>query len=113
MDDDQIFEDLILSGALEFAGLDIDSGEMLYNFTEKLKDVNPALHDEFSTYLYSEVSELWANGFLDMYFTEENPRVTLTAKALDPEEVAKLDKTKQYTLKEIVRIIMKDGKEGA
>jgi hypothetical protein len=110
MDDDKIIEDLILSGALEFAGLDIDSGEMLYNFTEKLKDINPELHNEFSTYFYSEVSELWASGFLDMYFTEDNPKVTLTAKALDPDEVAKLDKEKQYTLKEIVRIIMKDGK---
>jgi hypothetical protein len=110
MDDDKIFEDLILSGALEFAGLDVDSGEMLYNFTEKLKDVNPQLHNEFSTYLYSEVSELWANGFLDMYITDSNPQVTLTAKALDPEQVAKLDKDKQYTLKEIIRIIMDSNK---
>ena len=108
MDDDKIIEDLILSGALQFAGIDMESGEMLYNFTEKLKDINPELHNEFSTYLYSEVSELWANGFLDMYFTDENPRITLTAKALDPEEVAKLDKDRQYTLKEIIRVIMKD-----
>ena len=35
-----MFEDLILSGALEVAGVDIDTGEMLYNFTEKLKDIN-------------------------------------------------------------------------
>ena len=30
-------EELILSGALEVSGIDIDSGEMLYNFTDKLK----------------------------------------------------------------------------
>lgn len=110
MDDDQIIEDLILSGALQFAGIDMESGEMLYNFTEKLKDVSPELHNEFSTYLYSEISELWANGFLNMYFTDQNPRITLTAKALDPEQVAKLDKEKQYTLKEIIRVIMDNGK---
>lgn len=110
MDDDQIFEDLILQGALEFAGLDIETGEMLYNFTEKLKDINPALHNEFSTYVSSEVSQLWASGFLNMYITDDNPKITLTAKALDPDEVAKLDKEKQYTLKEIIRILMNNGK---
>jgi len=36
-------EDLILSGALEVSGIDIDTGEMLYNFTDKLKDINPDL----------------------------------------------------------------------
>lgn len=110
MDDDQIFEDLILQGALEFAGLDMETGEMLYNFTEKLKDINPALHNEFSTYVSSEVSQLWASGFLNMYITDDNPKITLTAKALDPDEVAKLDKEKQYTLKEIIRILMNNGK---
>lgn len=112
MDEDKFFEDLILSGALEFAGVDMETGDMLYNFTEKLKDISPELHNEFSTYVSSEVSQLWASGFLDMYITDDNPRITLTAKALDPDEVAKLDKEKQYTLKEIIRILMKDGKQG-
>ena len=39
-------DDLILSGALEPAGIDPESGEMLYNFTDKLKDVSPLLHQE-------------------------------------------------------------------
>lgn len=105
MDDDKIFEDLILSGALEPAGIDIETGEILYNFTEKLKDVSPSLHNEFSTYFSTEVSGLWENGFLDMDITQVNPSITLTAKALDPDEVSKLEKNRQYTLKEIVRII--------
>ena len=106
MDEDKIFEDLILSGALEPAGIDIDTGEMLYNFTEKLKDINPQLHNEFSTYFSIEVSGLWENGFLDMDITQQNPSISLTPKALDPKEVAKLDKEKQYTLKEIIRILI-------
>lgn len=106
MDEEKIFEDLILSGALEPAGMDMNTGEMLYNFTAKLKDVNPKLHDEFSTYFSMEVSGLWQNGFLDMDITEKNPKISLTPKALDAEEVAKLDKEKQYTLKEIIRILI-------
>jgi hypothetical protein len=41
-------EDLILSGALEVSGIDIDTGEMLYNFTDKLKDINPDLFKDMS-----------------------------------------------------------------
>ena len=106
MDEDRIFEDLILSGALEVAGVDIDTGEMLYNFTDKLKDINPKLHNEFSTYFSTEISGLWENVFIEMDVTEKNPMVSLTKKALDEKEVMKLDKQKQYTLKEIIRVML-------
>ena len=106
MDEDRIFEDLILSGALEVAGVDIDTGEMLYNFTDKLKDINPKLHNEFSTYFSTEISGLWENGFIEMDVTEKNTMVSLTKKALDEKEVMKLDKQKQYTLKEIIRVML-------
>ena len=106
MDEESIFEDLILSGALEVAGVDIDTGEMLYNFTDKLKDINPKLHNEFSTYFSTEISGLWENGFIEMDITEKNPMVSLTKKALNEKEVNKLDKQKQYTLKEIIRIML-------
>lgn len=109
--DDEFFDDLILSGALEVSGIDMDTGDMLYNFTDKLKDVNPALHDEFSNYFYKEVTCLWETGFLDMDVSNSNPKVYLTDKALDPDQVAKLDKDKQYTLKEVIRIILSKKQE--
>jgi hypothetical protein len=98
-------EDLILSGALEVSGIDIDSGEMLYNFTDKLKDINPELFKDMSDYISTETMALWAEGFLDIDVTETNPMVKLTPKAFDEAEVNKLPKEKQYTLKEIIRII--------
>lgn len=98
-------EDLILSGALEVSGIDIDSGEMLYNFTDKLKDINPELFKDMSDYISTETMALWAEGFLDIDVTETNPMVKLTPKAFDDAEVNKLPKEKQYTLKEIIRII--------
>lgn len=107
---DNIIEDLILSGALEVAGLDIDTGEPLYNFTDKLKDVNPQLHSEHSKYFAVETMALWEYGFLSMDVTEANPIVSLTDKSFNQEEVAKLDKQHQYTLKEIIRIILNKGK---
>jgi hypothetical protein len=98
-------EDLILSGALEVSGIDIDTGEMLYNFTDKLKDINPDLFKDMSDYISTETMSLWAEGFLDIDVTETNPMVKLTPKAFDDAEVDKLPKEKQYTLKEIIRII--------
>jgi len=42
--DEITFEILVESGAIEFAGVDED-GEMIYNFTNKLKDIAPELFD--------------------------------------------------------------------
>jgi hypothetical protein len=107
-DENDAIDKLILSGALEVAGIDIDTGEPVYNFTEKLIDVSPELHTEVSTYFANETMFLWQEGFLDMDVTEKNPTVRLTKKALDEIEVANLNKDKQYTLKEIIRIISSD-----
>jgi hypothetical protein len=105
MDEEQIIEDLILNGALEVAGIDMDTGEALYNFTDKLPIVAPELHDEMSRYFSRETLYLWQNGFLEMDVTEANPLVRLTDKAFDASETLKLEKESQYTLKEIARIL--------
>ena len=98
-------EELILNGALEFSGVDIDTGEMLYNFTDKLKDISPELFRDMSDYISKETMYLWSEGFLDIDVTEINPMVRLTEKALDDSEISKLSKEKQLTLREIIRII--------
>jgi hypothetical protein len=105
-EESSIIDNLILNGALEAAGIDIETGEMLYNFTEKLKDVDPLMHDEFQRYFSSETMALWEHGFIDMDLTLDEPIVSLTQKAFDANEVMRLEKNHQYTLKEIIRIIM-------
>lgn len=107
-EEDGIIEDLILSGALQPAGIDLDTGEFLYNFTSELKNVDPKLHDEFQRYFTSETMALWEHGFIEMDPTEDSPIVRLTDKAFDTNEILKMDKNKQYTLKEIIRIILED-----
>lgn len=106
-EEDKIIEDLILKGALEVAGIDIETGEPLYNFTHKLKDVSPELDQEMQTFFSQEMMFLWENGFVEMDITEKDPIVRLTEKAFNNEEVLKLDKTKQYTLKDIIRQLRK------
>lgn len=107
-DEDDAIDQLILSGALEVAGIDIETGEPMYNFTDKLLEVSPELHNEVSTYFSRETMSLWSEGFLNMDVTEKNPMVTLTEKALDDEELSKLSKESQTTLKEIIRVIFSD-----
>lgn len=107
-DEDDAIDQLILAGALEVAGIDIDTGEPVYNFTEKLIDVSPELHKEVALYFSRETMSLWSQGFLDMDVTEANPLVTLTEKALNVEEVSKLSKESQSTLNEIIKVIISD-----
>lgn len=107
--EDAIIEDLILEGALEIAGIDLDTGEPVYNFTDKLKDVNPELHNEMNVHFFGEMMFLWEQGFIEMDITEENPMVRLTLKAFDKKELEKLDKNKRYTLKEVSRIMRKES----
>jgi hypothetical protein len=106
-EEDKIIEDLILKGALEVSGIDIQTGELLYNFTHKLKDVHPELDQEMQTFFSKEMMFLWENGFIEMDITEKNPIVKLTEKAFNATEVLKLDKGKRYTLRDIIRQLEK------
>ena len=104
--DKDIIANLILLGALEVSGIDIETGEPLYNFTSKLQDINPDLHNEMSTYFSRETMALWQHGFIAMDVTAKEPTINLLPKAFNKEEVDKLKENNKYTLKEIIRIIM-------
>lgn len=101
-------EDLILSGAVEVAGVDPDTGEMLYNFTDKLKDVSPMLYREVNNMFNSHVLRLWELDMIDMDITSPNPMVRLTKKAFHPALLSKLDEEERYTLKEIKRSLIRE-----
>jgi hypothetical protein len=102
--EDQIIESLILNGGLEVAGIDIETGEALYNFTDKLEHVSPELHKVAKNYFHLEMMNLWEKGFLDITLESENPTVSITDKALDSESVNKLDKGEKQSLDQVIRI---------
>ncbi len=102
--EDFIFMDLIENGAIEYAGLNED-GEPVYNFTEKLKDINPDLFDIHQTQLNREVMFLWEQGFITVDLLQDNPDVGLTEKSFDEESVAMLDDIYKSVLNEIKRIL--------
>lgn len=100
--DEEFIDGLILSGAIEFAGLDAKTGEFLYGFTEKLKEVDANLHNKFMESFMRDVLMLWEKGFLDMDITSANPIVKLTAKAFDEREVSRLSQELRVSLINII-----------
>ena len=105
--EDKFIEELILNGVLEFSGIDQDSGEIMYTFTNKLKDFSKDLQNEVNLYFSQEMMQLWEHGFIDMDITEDNPIVRITEKAFDNKEIQKLKKNNKITLKEILRVLKK------
>jgi hypothetical protein len=101
----QEIDNLILSGALQVAGVDSETGDFLYQFTPKLKEVSPELYDEHVNHVNGELMRLWEKGLLDINIADENPIVRLTEKALDENELSKLSKEDRWGIEEIKRLL--------
>lgn len=100
-------ENLILSGALEPAGIDAETGEMLYVFSKDLKNINPDLYKAVSDSIYWSSVKLWELGFVNMDMTEENPLVSLTPNAFDEDKInTLLDDDLKFALKEMKRNLL-------
>jgi hypothetical protein len=101
----EIFNKLVLTGGLRFAGKDPETGENMYVKTEMLKDIDPKLDVALGKY-FSEMSmKLWEKGFIDMDVTDANPIVSLNKKSLDPDQVKKLDANERSALKQLIKLL--------
>jgi uncharacterized protein YjgD (DUF1641 family) len=98
---------LILDGGLEVAAVDNDSGELLYSFTPKIKEIMPELYKEHMQDVNSQVMNLWQKGFINLDLFTSDPVITLTLKALNKEEVKTLSKQERWSLFEIVRLLQR------
>jgi len=104
-DDQNAIEYLLLKGGLQVAGIDSKTGEFLYAFTPKIKEIMPELYHEHMNHVNGELMGLWEKGFINIDLMSENPIVTLTQKALDHNEIAKLSKEDQWQIEEIKRLL--------
>ena len=103
-EESEIFDRLVLAGAIEVIGVSPTNGEFLYNITPKMKDVFPEMYDEHLNKLDQDIKDLWQDGFLDINIFEDNPMVFLAQKAFDEEAISTLEEDKLLTLSEIKRI---------
>jgi hypothetical protein len=101
-------EELILNGVVEVAGIDADTGEFLYNFTPKLRELMPDLWNERLDFIHNEVMYFWEKGFIDAQGMDDiNPTVLLTDLAHDEDAISELPPEKQESLREIKRLFEK------
>jgi hypothetical protein len=100
-----MIDKLMLAGALEAAGVDSNTGEFLYVFTPKLKEVMPELYHQHLNYVNSEIMRLWEKGFVNVDLMSENPIVTLTEKSFDENALSSLDNKDRWGLEEIKRLL--------
>lgn len=106
-DDTEMINKLILDGGLEVAAMDNDTGEMLYSFTPKIKEIMPELYKDHMHNVNSEIMNLWEKGFINLDLFEKDPIITLTLKALNKGEVESLSKQERWSLFEIVRLLQR------
>ena len=98
---------LILNKALEVVGVDSQTGELLYAFTPKIKEVMPELYHQHMNHTNAEIMKLWEKGFIDIDFLQDEPIATLTNKAFDEQAISTLSKEMQWGLEEIKRLLKK------
>ena len=101
----RIIDKLILNGAMEMAGIDSKTGEILYQFTPKLKEVMPELYNEHLNFVNAELMRLWEKGFVNMDLMSDSPIVTLSEKAFNEEEMSSLSDQDKWAIQEVKRLL--------
>ena len=104
-EDQNAIDYLILNKALEVVGVDSTTGELLYGFTPKIKEIMPELYREHLNHVNSEIMTMWEKGFVNVDLLSDEPIVTLTDKAFDKNEVANLSQDHRWALDEMKRLM--------
>jgi hypothetical protein len=100
--EDEMLEHLILQGYVEVAGIDPDTGDMLYSFTDLAKTQMPHLERQFEEEFHKNIMFFWEAGALDMNVYEENPKIRLNPLALSDEFMSSLSTERKQALKIIL-----------
>lgn len=103
-----MLEELILSGAIEVAGIDSETGDFLYSFTPKLESVNPELARKIQQAFHDDIMVLWEQGFLNIDFLQPLPMVSLTKKSFDKPAISKLNEHLKTTLMNVVNSLTQE-----
>jgi hypothetical protein len=102
--EDELIKNLILEGALEVAGVDSETNELLYTITPKMQEVMPDMYEDHLTQVNRDLLNLWEKGYVNIDFLLADPVVTISEKGLDKAEVSKLTKPEIWALEEVKRL---------
>jgi hypothetical protein len=65
----------------------------------------PDLYEEHMNSVNLEMLSLWEKGYLNIDLLSNDPHITLSEKALDPEELSKLSVNDLWSINEIKRLM--------
>ena len=105
INEDEIFDRLVLTGGIKFTGKDPETGENMYVRTELLKDIDPNLDREMSVYFSEVAMKLWEKGFIDMDITSPNPIVNISERAFDINKIKALPVDERTALQQIIKVL--------
>jgi hypothetical protein len=78
-------EELILMGVVEASGIDAETGDMLYAFSESMLNEYPEINKRWQEAFHKELMFYWENGLIDMNVTSANPTIRITPKGVSEE----------------------------
>ena len=102
---------LILKGLVEVTSIDSKTGEFLYKVSPELFKILPDLKEEGDKMFLEMLDVLWIKGFVSMDKTLQNPIVSITEMALDPDSVDKLSYTERTALYAIMHALERQEEE--
>ncbi len=103
--EDELIKNLILQGALEVAGVDSETNELLYTITPKMQEVMPDMYEDHLTQVNKDLLNLWEKGYVNIDFLLAEPVVTISEKGLDKNEISKLTRHEIWALEEVKRLL--------
>jgi hypothetical protein len=102
---EEMLEHLILQGYVEPAGIDSETGDILYSFTELAKTEMPDLERQFEEEFHKNIMFFWQSGILDMNVYEENPTIRLNGTAITQDFIDSLSFERKQALKTIMEAL--------
>jgi hypothetical protein len=105
--EDELIKNLILQGALEVAGVDSETNELLYTITSKMQEVMPDMYEDHLTQVNKDLLNLWEKGYVNIDFLLTDPLVTISEKGVDKAEISKLTKHEIWALEEVKRLLQR------
>jgi len=98
-------EELVLAGIIEVSGIDSDTGEFRYNFTDKVGQILPEMLDRRNSTIHKKIMFFWKLGFIEVDDPRSpNPNIMLSEKAFDDDAVDDLSPEMKKDLEEIKRL---------
>lgn len=98
----QFIELMIQIGAIEVCGYDEKTDSFTYNITSKMKDLIPEFFEEHMKHVNQISFDLWNRGYVEIYFNEDGPLVSLK-KDIDYDSIMdKLSDEERYFIQNML-----------